>query len=501
MFIIYIFVIIINLYYMMLLLQEGHYHYDSYLIIVKRFIKRKYSYLLLLPLVTLIEETIIINISICLICMIYILMLLLEKHIVKLKFTPRVIRLFIFCLLINLLIGFVFYKHDIKFVYLLYLTEIILLISQVLLTPVEALINKYYMNKAKKKIESINPLIIGITGSAGKTSCKHYLYQMLKDKYITFMTPKSYNTVLGISKSINHDMNKFTEVAIIEFGASHKGDIKKSLRVARPNISLITNISIQHLETFKTVDNIIKEKCLLMESSDVHFYNVNSKYKLSDDKKLYSFGLEKDVFIDSNLDNKIPSFYSSNIRYDKNGTRFDFHEKDKCVTFETSLLGENNVINITSSIAICRYLGLDFDYLKTKVKLLMPVNARLEIIKRGNRVIINDSFNSNKNGFIEALNVVNLFESDKLIITPGIVTGGEKLKVINEEVSLKIIETCDKCFLVESIATDYLRNVFDSNNYNYCVCDSFETAYNKAMNSESVKTILIENDITDVYKK
>ena len=124
------------------------------------------------------------------------------------------------------------------------------------------------MNKAKKKIMSINPLIIGITGSAGKTSCKHYLYQMLKDKYITFMTPKSYNTVLGISKSINHDMNKFTEVAIIEFGASHNGDIKKSLRVARPNISLITNISIQHLETFKTVDNIIKEKCLLMESSE-----------------------------------------------------------------------------------------------------------------------------------------------------------------------------------------------------------------------------------------
>ena len=109
MFIIYIFVIIINLYYMMLLLQEGHYHYDSYLIIVKRFIKRKYSYLLLLPLVTLIEETIIINVSICLICMIYILMLLLEKHIVKLKFTPRVIRLFVLCLLINLLIGFVFY--------------------------------------------------------------------------------------------------------------------------------------------------------------------------------------------------------------------------------------------------------------------------------------------------------------------------------------------------------------------------------------------------------
>ena len=183
---------------MMLLLQEGHYHYDSYLIIVKRFIKRKYSYLLLLPLVTLIEETIIINVSICLICMIYILMLLSEKHIVKLKFTPRVIRLFILCLLINLLMCFVFYKHDIKFVYLLYITEIILLISQVLLTPVEALINKYYMNKAMKKIKSINPLIIGITGSAGKTSCKHYLYQMLKDKYLTFMTPKSYNTGLGI---------------------------------------------------------------------------------------------------------------------------------------------------------------------------------------------------------------------------------------------------------------------------------------------------------------
>ena len=97
-------------------------------------------------------------------------MLLLEKYIVKLKFTPRVIRLFVLCLLINLLIGFVFYKHDIKFVYLLYLTEIILLISQVLLTPVEALINKYYMNKAKKKIKFINPLISSVSSGHSRSA-------------------------------------------------------------------------------------------------------------------------------------------------------------------------------------------------------------------------------------------------------------------------------------------------------------------------------------------
>lgn len=505
----YYLVIITNLYYMLLYLQESHYHFSAFTLITKRIIKNKSSYLLLIPLALLFESGIIVKVSICLVLMIYVMLSLNTKSIVKLNFTPRVKRLFVTFVLINTLLVIMFIYLNINKIIIIYLSEILLFISMLINKPFEYLINRYYIRKAKNKISKINPIVIGITGSAGKTSCKHFLYQMLKDKYITYMTPKSYNTVLGISKSINEDMNEFTEVAIIEFGASHKNDILKSLNIVKPNISLITNIFSQHLETFKTIENIINEKSLLMKNSDVHFYNIDSTYKLDTNVKLFSYGI-LDAKQDLNKDNIDTNYYGKDIEYSKDGTKFCLCENtnnsignmgNKEVAFETKLLGKTNIINIISCIAICRYLKLDYDYIKSRVYNLTPVSSRLELINSNDKVIINDSFNSNKNGFIEALNVLSLFDKKKVIITPGVVTGGSMLESINEELAMKIIECCDYCLLVESIATDYYKNIFNSLNYDYFICDSFDKAYSNTLKDKDVKSILIENDITDIYRR
>lgn len=473
----------INYYFILRLFQEYHYHLHSFLNIIKKIFINKINYLLLFPIILLFVKNEILNIIVIFILSLYIYLRIKRKYVLKLKITKRIIRFLIIKVLLTFSILYLYNPY-----YLIYLDVPLIILSYFILYPVEHLINKYYMNKAKSKIKRVRPLIIGITGSCGKTTCKHILYNILKDKYVCFMTPQSYNTALGISKSINEDMNEMTEIAIIEFGASHKGDIKKSLDICKPEISLITNIGIQHLETFKSINNIIEEKTLLMKNSKVHFYNKLSKYNI-DCGESYSFSKVKGA-----------NFYLRNINITKEGSFFEICDNKNVISFETKLLGENNLINIVSCVAICRYLGLSYDYIKKKVEYLKPVPSRLELIQKGELTIINDSFNSNKNGFIEALNVINMFESKRAIITPGVVTGGVEMEAINEDIAYKIMNMDIDVYLVSSISTPFYEKVFKEKEYKYQIFKTFKDAY-ATFEKESYKSLLIENDITDIYER
>ena len=481
-------IVIINYYYMLLILQESHYHIKGFRIIIKRTISEYVNYFLLLPIFLIFYNNIYINITINICLLVYMYLKLKKKHILKLKITRRIYR---FCfLLILYIIGLSYLAIDknISEVLIIVLSYPYLIVSYYILVPIEVVVRNYYIKKANKKITNIKPLVIGITGSAGKTTCKNMLYSLLKNKYNCFMTPKSYNTDIGIARSINEEMNELTEVAIIEFGASHKNDIKKSLRVVKPDISLITNIGLQHLETIKTKENIVLEKTRIMKCSKVHFYNKLSSY-LIDCNKSISFSKVKGA-----------DYYLHSMKMTKEGTQFELCDNKGIYSFETKLLGENNLLNIIACIAICRYMGLSYDYLQKEVSKLKPVSSRLEIINRNELVIINDSFNSNKNGFLEALKVLMLFEEPRVIITPGVVSGGKEMEAINEDIAQIIVSYNLKCYLVSSIATRYYENVFKKEGYSYEILSSFKEAYNLMLKTNA-KSLLIENDITDIYER
>ena len=108
------------------------------------------------------------------------------------------------------------------------------------------------------------------------------------------MTPLSYNTPLGIARSINETMNVKTEVAIFEFGASHKNDISKLLKIVKPNIGIITNILPQHLKTFKKIENVFNEKLKLFKNSDICIYNSDVISPIVDkEKKVITISKQK----------------------------------------------------------------------------------------------------------------------------------------------------------------------------------------------------------------
>ena len=145
-------------------------------------------------------------------------------------------------------------------------------------------------------------------------------------------------------------------------------------------------------------------------------------------------------------------------------------------------------------------MHISYNKLKRIVRNIKGEKARLEIIKNNEITIINDSFNSNRFGFVEAIDILNSYEEEKILITPGVVTGGKEMGKNNIELA-KILAKMDiKIILEQSIVSKLYENVFKSENKDYILVDSFKEAYKEATKNEGKKVILIENDITDIYK-
>jgi len=154
--------------------------------------------------------------------------------------------------------------------------------------PIERNINKKYYDAASEKIKNTKSLTsVGITGSYEKTSTKFAAATILKEKYKVLNTPESYNTPMGISKVINNKLNNEYEVFIAELGATKVGDIEEVAALTSPKIGIITSIGPCHLETFKSIDNIMKTKYELIEklpTDGVAIFNYDNEYvkKLAD---------------------------------------------------------------------------------------------------------------------------------------------------------------------------------------------------------------------------
>ena len=205
----------------------------------------------------------------------------------KLDFTPRAIRLFsIEIAIVLFIIGCVFFSANsinIEVSILLFVIIfpfLVLLIANGIASPFEALINKWYVNDAKRKISKHTDLIkIGITGSYGKTSVKHFLHKILSEKYNVLMTPGSFNTTMGVVRTIREYLQPNHELFIVEMGAKRIGDIKEICNIVDPRYGILTSVGPQHLESFGSLENIKVAKLEIINcltTGGVGFVNLDS---------------------------------------------------------------------------------------------------------------------------------------------------------------------------------------------------------------------------------
>ena len=293
-----------------------------------------------------------------------------------------------------------------------------------------------YKSMAKRKLNEINPQIIAITASYGKTSIKNFVYELLKEKFNTYKTPRSVNTIKGIILDINTKLPFQTDIYITEAGAREKGDIKEIVRFLENEYSVLGKIGPQHIEYFKTLKNIEKTKLEIFESPKL--------------KKGFSYEVPYNEKVEI-IKNRI-----SNVKADLNGTEWDLEIDNKIYHFKTNILGGFNAINISLAVYQAMEFIKDIEYIQQKVSNLPFIPHRLQKIEVGGKIIIDDSFNGNIDGMLESFDIIKEYPGRKIIVTPGLVEANDEL---NEKIAKKI----DKIFDLAIITGKINKNILCKN--------------------------------------
>lgn len=420
-----------------------------------------------------------------------------------LVFTARVKRLYVTCFILFALLAVLSYITGV-FVCQVALIAVsyLMLFANILNRPAENAVRKHYINQAKKKIASLPRLtVIGITGSYGKTGTKYILERLLSEKYNVLMTPASYNTTMGVVKVIRENLTAAHDIFICEMGARSLGEIKEICDIVKPKYGIITSIGPCHLETFGSIENVVKTKfelCDALPEDGIIFLNADNEHiaaKKDITKKAVYYGLD-------NTD--ISTFTADEKKLSENGTSFEVHSPDGNFELSAKLLGRHSILNILGCVAVAKTLGVDTDSLILGARRIEGAPHRLSIIKGSGFVIIDDSFNSNPSGCKAALDVLSGFEGQKIIITPGMIELGEQQEQQNMWLGEYAAGICDRIFLVGEKQTLPIKKGAEKAGYDMSkliVFDKVEDAINtaKALPCTTRNVILIENDLPDNF--
>lgn len=365
-----------------------------------------------------------------------------------LGYTPRVWRL-LACqaVLLALVLVACWFTDPMRAVGVLGLVSIIIWlwtgVAAYVMLPLENHFAKGFVKDAARILASHKNLtVIGITGSYGKTSVKNFLHALLSVKYNTLMTPGSFNTTMGVVRTIRESLLPSHEIFLAEMGAKQAGDIKEICDLVHPQYGIISSIGEQHLETFKTVDNIIATKFELAEALPADgcvFLNTDNAYIREREVSVpkITYGAAADSAAD---------FRAYDIAVDTTGCSFTFATPaGESRRFTTKLLGAHNIQNLAGCMAIAYTLGITLDEMAYAVRLLKPVEHRLQLLPNG---FIDDAYNSNPAGFRGALDTLALFDARRILVTPGMVELGEREEALNRELGAYAADKCDIAVLV-----------------------------------------------------
>ena len=465
--------IVLSLSYLPLIItiyQQSHYHIKEYL---NYFIRHFYLELLILVVYLIYFISAYISLIMAFLIGVYLLYLY-SKLRIKLKFTKRIIRLFI------ILIPFIYIN---AYLCISYLYIFILCIPFIISNLIELKISYYYLKKAILKRKEFNHDVIGITGSFAKTTTKYFMAQILDD-ITPLATKASYNTLNGLSLELNNHNLKYYNALILEMGSNHINDIKKLSSSFLPNIAVITGIGPMHLDSFKSISNIIKEKMSIID------------------------GLGEKGIVILNYDNEYLKNYSYNgtsylISYGKHAD-FSYQILDDYVNiyaynefifkFKNNGYDEIDISNMMPGIILGVLYKIDYDQMIFRLENIKRPASRQRILEVKNSIIIDDSFNSNLKGALKALELLRHHNKKKIIITPGFVECKKILPDLYLKYAKKINEICDYAYIVKLSTSKILYNLIEIDHSYVKSVD--EARLKLSFNNEA---ILIENDVPDIY--
>ncbi len=338
--------------------------------------------------------------------------------------------------------------------------------------------NEALLSIAKYYREKLGLKVIGITGSTGKTSTKDVLASFLSEKYKVFKTKGNFNNHIGLPLMIL-ELDSSYDVAVLEMGMSNLGEIHTLANCARPDIALITNIGLSHIENLKTRENILKAK---MEITD--FFNENNVLIVNGEDEYLSKIENKNYKVLKVGYNKSFDFVGKEIELDDNKTSFTAISKNEECRFDLPMVGAHNVLNSLLGIAASNELNVKLQDMKHGLSNIEATSMRLEFINANNFEIINDCYNASPDSMKAAIDVLKSRKGKRKVAILGTMN-----------------ELGSEAYNAHKEVGEYAKNKVDL----LITTGEFEDAYKSGFENESIRIYNTKenliNDLKNVIQK
>jgi UDP-N-acetylmuramoyl-tripeptide--D-alanyl-D-alanine ligase len=379
----------------------------------------------------------------------------------------------------------------------------VLAASNLALAPVQRRINARFERAATDKLAAVDPRVIGITGSYGKTTTKVCIGAVLSQQLPTLITPASFNSRLGVIRTINEHLEPSHEAFVVEMGMYRKGDITELCELVHPQIGVLTAIGPMHLERLGSIEAIADAKAELARALPTGGHLVAN----GDDARVREIAARADVdTVLYGIDSADAHVRAEQIELADGRTGFTLVIGDDRAPVSAGLLGVHNVSNLLAAAAVGHVVGMPIDAIATGLATVEPPEHRLATIPnpRAGIIVIDDAYNSNPAGAAAALEVLGAHPARRrILVTPGMVELGDEEDALNEHFGRQAADVCDHVILVgpertKPIGRGLRAAGFDEDAITV-VRDIGGATEALAGLTRAGDVILFENDLPDMY--
>ncbi len=290
--------------------------------------------------------------------------------------------------------------------------------------------------------------VIGITGSVGKTTTKELLSHVLSRKFAVHSNIESYNNLLGVTHTLANLKN--CDIYIQEIGTNSPGEVKTLTTLVKPNIGIVTAVEPGHLEGFKTLENLIKEKFSLLENTEIKI----APSHLAKDKNILTFGK-----------GGIAEILDANFSPEE--TIFTAKINNTTISGKVKVPGKGILNAILIALIVGNILEVPYDEIIEQIETFKPPKWRMEILNLKEVTVIKDYYNANPASMKNAIDVLSLYQNPKVAILGEMLELGNHSEKLHEEIGKYLSEKgIEEAIFFGKNSVFYLSN-FNGRGYHF----------------------------------
>lgn len=327
--------------------------------------------------------------------------------------------------------------------------------------PIFVALRAAILQKARNIMRQRKDLIVvGITGSYGKTSTKEFLTAILSAKFNVLSTPAHKNSEIGIAQTVINDLRGEHKIFIVEMGSYNKGGIDLLCGIVKPSIGMVTGVNQQHLATFGSMENLLsaeggrellqnlpKDGLLAVNGDNAHCMDLYKRATVN--KKAYALGKDK---IDADIWAQEISVHADSVDF------VAITREGAMAHMKVRVLGRQHVQNLLGAIMVAKELGMSLEEISRAVQRISPEQGGMTRKKGIHGIeVIDSSYSANPDGVLADLDFLSIFPGKKVIVMPSLIELGEASQKAHQSIGKKIAKTCDMAIITTKDEFDVLR--------------------------------------------